>query len=454
MAHKRGYWTKERCIELALQCSSRKELSEKSRACYTISHRKGWLDEICAHMNTIKRAPPNYWTKENCQKEALKYETRSSFEKGCLGAYTKARRKNWLDEICAHMYFRQRGIKGKKKLYSLTWLDENAVYIGITNNPKRRFHDHLKDSSNLEVKKLISKGLLPKSNIISEWLNLKDIVQSEQDCIDEFERKGWNVLNMAKGGAIGGISVKWSKEECFRQAKKYTSRGDFESKESGCYKASLRLGIYEEVCAHMNYKKLPNNYWTKDKCGIEALKYKTRTKFYRGSGSAYNACLKNGWLDEVCKHMNKGVTFSVQECEEAAQKYYSKSAFLKADKAKFKFAKKKGWLNDICKHMPKHTPKKYWTYERCKEEALKYKRRTDLEKNSSRVRGLIRQNGWDELLSHMEKPHSSRVYWTEERIREEIKKYPTKKLMRENNSKCMQAINRLKLGHLFESLQL
>ena len=107
-------WTKEYCQQIALTCKTRKELSEKSRTCYTISHKKGWLEEICSHMPKLLRESANHWTKENCQKEALKYNTRSLFEKGNLGAYTKARRQNWLDEICQHMDFRQRGAQGKK----------------------------------------------------------------------------------------------------------------------------------------------------------------------------------------------------------------------------------------------------------------------------------------------------------------------------------------------------
>lgn len=30
------------------------------------------------------RKPNNYWTKERCQEEALKYETRKDFNKNCV----------------------------------------------------------------------------------------------------------------------------------------------------------------------------------------------------------------------------------------------------------------------------------------------------------------------------------------------------------------------------------
>jgi hypothetical protein len=34
---------------------------------------------------------------------ALKYQTKSEFTKKSLGAYLKAQRNNWLNEICSHM---------------------------------------------------------------------------------------------------------------------------------------------------------------------------------------------------------------------------------------------------------------------------------------------------------------------------------------------------------------
>lgn len=49
-------------------------------------------------------------------------------------------------------------------------------------------------------------------------------------------------------------------------------------------------------------RKSPN-YWTKDRCHEEALKYKTRKEFQTNSGIAYSKARKMGWLDDVCSHM-------------------------------------------------------------------------------------------------------------------------------------------------------
>ena len=408
MNQKKKKWTKEYCQEIALTCKTRKELSDKSRTCYTISHKQGWLEEICAHMPKLVRENANHWTKENCQKEALKYNTRSLFEKGNLGAYTKARRQNWLDDICQHMDFRQRGAKGKKKVYLLIWTEENMVYIGITNNPKRRITDHLANSSNHKVRKLISSGSNPSVEIVSDWLNFKDIVQAEQELIAKYKSEGWEVLNLAKGGALGGITIKWTYELCKQQALKYTSRGAFEENESGCYKAAVRLGIYEEICSHMNYIKLPNHFLTKEKCSEIAKLYKSRKEFSDSNGGAYNKSLKNGWLDEVCQHMEvrkkKHGHWDKENCKIEAFKYSTRGEFNKYSASCYGAAKKNGWLDEICAHMKSGlgVARFKWTKGKCIEEGLRYNTRTEMQRGSSGAYKSAVKHGWiDEVCVHM-----------------------------------------------------
>ena len=71
----RGYWTKENCQKESLKYNSRFEYLKGSKGAYESSRRNGWLDDICSHMIEILK-PRGYWTKENCQKESLKYKTR------------------------------------------------------------------------------------------------------------------------------------------------------------------------------------------------------------------------------------------------------------------------------------------------------------------------------------------------------------------------------------------
>ena len=46
--------------------------------------------------------------------------------------------------------------------------------------------------------------------------------------------------------------------------------------------------------------KKPCGYWNSfEKCRNEALKYTSRVEFKKKSAGAYQACLKNKWMDEI-----------------------------------------------------------------------------------------------------------------------------------------------------------
>ena len=54
----------------------------------------------------------------------------------------------------------------------------------------------------------------------------------------------------------------------------------------------------------MSKKTKPKGHWeVKENCKEAALKYKSRKDFQKGEKGAYDACLRNGWMDEVCSHM-------------------------------------------------------------------------------------------------------------------------------------------------------
>ena len=64
-----GYWTKERCQEEALRYNTKSEFIRESVGAYTSSLKKGWLEEVCAHMIKLHK-PDGYWTKDICSEEA------------------------------------------------------------------------------------------------------------------------------------------------------------------------------------------------------------------------------------------------------------------------------------------------------------------------------------------------------------------------------------------------
>jgi hypothetical protein len=93
--------------------------------------------------------------------------------------------------------------------------------------------------------------------------------------------------------------MKWTKEKCKEEALKYKTRTEFQ-KYSWTYRKCIKNDWLDEVCSHMpipTQKQKQKNYWTKDVCSEEALKYKTKSEFQKKSGSAYIKSLKNKWLE-------------------------------------------------------------------------------------------------------------------------------------------------------------
>lgn len=48
---------------------------------------------------------------------------------------------------------------------------------------------------------------------------------------------------------------------------------------------------------------MQNIKWTKEICQTEALKYLSKKEFVINNRNAHDAAWKNGWLDEICSHM-------------------------------------------------------------------------------------------------------------------------------------------------------
>ncbi len=215
----------------------------------------------------------------------------------------------------------------------------------------------------------------------------------------------------------------WNKKRCFEEAKKYNTKKELSEKAAGAYTALKRNGWLKEACAHMEHGKLLPGYWTKEKCREEAKKYETKSAFRKGCQGAYGAAWKNGWLDEICKHMNQTQTkgyWTLERCIEEGKKYVRRIDFRKNGKGAYNAASINGWLEEVCAHMDR--PHQY-TKEECRNIALKYKVERYWRINQSASWLQAQKNGWlPELTIHMKKMHR----YTKEECLEEAKKYTTR----------------------------
>ena len=97
---------------------------------------------------------------------------------------------------------------------------------------------------------------------------------------------------------------KWTIETLVIEARKYQTRNAFRKGSSAAYQAAHGRSSLDRICSHMEPSKTGKK-WFKETVAEEAKKYPSRVMFEKGSSGAYDAALKNGWMDDVCEHMIK-----------------------------------------------------------------------------------------------------------------------------------------------------
>jgi len=110
-----------------------------------------------------------------------------------------------------------------------------------------------------------------------------------------------------------------------------------------------------ELFSHFFENKKPKNYWTYEKCKEISSSCKTNTELKCKCSSAYEKILKNNWSELMPK------TMKIVKCNN------------------------------------------YWTYEKCKEVALKCETKKELKSKYVSAHNKIYKENWLELLSHLKK---------------------------------------------------
>lgn len=211
-------------------------------------------------------------------------------------------------------------------------------------------------------------------------------------------------------------------------------------------------------------------YWTKENCYNEALKHSNRTSFYTYSSGAYGSSYKNGWLDEVCSHMEilgnlrKRLVYVYEfsdnsvyvgiTCNESRRNNQHLNLFGSV----FEHIKKTGLMPikkiisegyiyvGSAQQLEYDTVEKYkldnwnilnkvktgglgsniikWDKETCRKIALTCSSRVEFSKVNSSAYISARKNGWlDEICEHMVWLQRPVGYWTYEKCKEAAKNY-------------------------------
>jgi predicted GIY-YIG superfamily endonuclease len=285
----RNFWNLEKCIKAVSTCNSRKDFKLKYSGAYSYCIRNGLLNEVFKDikMKTIK----GYWTFNRCLDVAKLCKSRSEFYKKYGGAYKACVKNGWLDIVCIDMI--KIGNISKRSVYLIKF-DEETVYIGLSFNVEQRFEQHL-SRSNSNIKKYLESNICSPILIkLSDYIPSNQASDLEKYYIKYYKENGFKVLNRKEGGGLGRESKKWDYDSCKTICEQYETKTKLRNNSFSCYSFCKENNLLD-IFYPDNPKKLKLNY---DICKKESMKYKLRTEFSKNSRTIYNFASKNGWLKE------------------------------------------------------------------------------------------------------------------------------------------------------------
>lgn len=144
-----------------------------------------------------------------------------------------------------------------------------------------------------------------------------------------------------------------SRDNIIEESKKYSSRTEFKKKSGNAYDMARYYKILDEMTWLDNDKgRHPKGYWkNKENMLNEAKKYKTKEEFKNGNITAFLAAYRYGYIDDliwmVQKKEHKNGWWTYEHIEEEALKYKTKTDFFKGNQSAYRKALEMGIIDDF-----------------------------------------------------------------------------------------------------------
>lgn len=352
--------------------------------------------------------PRGYWTIEKCEEVAKLCINRSEFRKKYSRAYKVLSDNNLLDEFFANEKNNDAKIHC---VYQFYFPKTNAIYIGRTLKARieKREKEHQQDKKSTVLKHSVETNQpVPRMQIIFDNLNCNESLVKEDEEITKANENGFIVLNKAKtgikSGSIGAIGFgKLTYDYCYEIAKKCKTKHEFELKDTSAYSKANKKGWSKDYIWFKEIHK-PKGYWDNyNNCYEEFLRCDSSIERLRKENSScYKHSVKNGFTKSWKKKrvaLNKKWTY--QTLSEIVKKYPHQTELQKYEGGAYNALRKMGLLYEFYPRQ-NDKPYGYWNiFENIEKEAKKYKSRWDFGKNNRSAYNAAQRNNWlDKLFSN------------------------------------------------------
>ena len=296
-------------------------------------------------------------TYEFCKEECKKYQYYTEIRDNDLALYMKCRDTGWINDFD--------WLEDNRKKYDLEspihlvyayeFNNTKTAYIGRTIQMAQRHytHKHPRYGKKDSVLKYCEKMSIefPKPKVLETGLTLIESKGKEKTWCDEYASRGYTLLNKAKTGevssSVGGLAIKWTKDEVEKESRKYNRIIDFRNKSFQAYKVALKHQWLDEF-DWLKRTKVKKGYWTFEECYNTAKKYFNVTDFRKNDQSCYVKSLDKDWLKEftwLYKNGKPRKCWTNETCYEEAKKYKTRYEFQKNNNGCYQYARIHGLLD-------------------------------------------------------------------------------------------------------------
>lgn len=138
--------------------------------------------------------------------------------------------------------------------------------------------------------------------------------------------------------------------------------------------------------------------------------------------------------------------WTIEKCIEDALKYKKRTEWFLKSKSAYRMAHRNKWLDECCKHMMLLSkPKNYWTKENSIFAAKKCKTKQEFKKKYSRAYYKAYVDGFiEECCKHMVHPTAWNFKWDLNKCKEDANKYKTRQEWRRNSNSAYNAAHKNK----------
>ena len=249
------------------------------------------------------------WNKETCEQEARKYEYVFDFRVRGGAAWNVARRNGWLKDYKWLKKLPPKTAdydKDTKYIYAYEFLEQKAVYVGLTNSMIKRDWQHrkLKDSSVYRFAE-DNRCDIPTPKLLENDVPIHESGKREAFWVEHYKKLKWRLLNRARTGeresSIGAtFPLKWNKKTIREKAKECGyDLSLFMEHYPGAYGAILSRykGLLNELFPH---RSIHTHHTIEDALlVVKNGHYENRSQLRFDCLWAYRILFNKGLLDDV-----------------------------------------------------------------------------------------------------------------------------------------------------------